>query len=36
MMPADLDATLKLCGTEDITTMGDQTIPRDRSINAGG
>ena len=36
MMPADLDATLKLCGTDaDITTVGDQTNPCDRSINAG-
>ena len=36
MLPAALDGTLDLCGTDgDATTLGDQTNPCDRSINAG-
>ena len=36
MMPADLDTTLGACGTDgDVTTLGDQTKPCDRSIDAG-
>ena len=36
MLPAAIDSTLDLCGTDaDVTTVGDQTNPCDRSINSG-